>query len=92
MTFCKLKNFPLNDNISIQGNFFLKVPQLSFLYVIYLDFLVMELEKKLHFIFFQKSHLYLLFHTCRRQETNISSPEGLFMSDSAVYYFNKINL
>ena len=26
----------------------------------------------------------LLFHTCRRQETNISSPEGLFMSDSAV--------
>jgi hypothetical protein len=24
----------------------------------------------------------LLFHTCRRQETNISSPEGLFMTDS----------
>jgi hypothetical protein len=31
--------------------------------------------------------IFLLFHTCRRQETNISSPEGLFMSDSAVYYF-----
>jgi hypothetical protein len=40
------------------------------------------------FIFF----FVFLFHTCRRQETNISSPEGLFMSDSAVYYLNKINL
>ena len=28
----------------------------------------------------------LLFHTCQRQETNILSPEGLRMSNSAVYY------
>jgi hypothetical protein len=32
----------------------------------------------------------LLFHTCRRQETYILSPEGLHMSNSAVYYLNKI--
>jgi hypothetical protein len=29
LLFFKLKNFPLNDNILTQGNFFLKVPQLK---------------------------------------------------------------
>jgi len=28
----------------------------------------------------------LLFHTCQRQETNIKSPVGPHMSNSAVYY------
>jgi hypothetical protein len=34
-----------------------------------------------------KMEVFLLFHTRRRQETNIfKSPEGLHMSNSAVYY------
>ena len=42
----------------------------------------LRMENSNEYCFF----ILLLFHTCRRQETNILSPEGLRMSNSAVYY------